>query len=159
MLLFWQIEALLKRYKLDLDTPVNKFPDKLIHEIMNGTEQALVLTNTPLGNSSGYSIRFDGLLSLLESRAKEETNVKEKNKWSKQFVNKETCPDCHGDRLKKESLQFKIHDKNIAELASMDINELLDFFQNIESHLNHKQNEIAREILKEIRTRLQLSLT
>ncbi len=155
MLLFWQIEALLKRYKLDLDTPVNEFPDELIHEIMNGTEQALVLTNTPLGNNSDYSIRFDGLLSLLESRAKEETNVKEKNKWSKQFVNKETCPDCQGDRLKKESLQFKIHDKNIAELASMDINELLDFFQGIELHLNDKQNEIAREILKEIRTRLK----
>lgn len=155
MLLFWQIEALLKRYKLNLDTPVIEFPDKLIHEIMNGTEQALILTNTPLGNSSGYSIRFDGLLSLLESRAKEETNVKEKNKWSKQFVNKESCPDCQGNRLKKESLQFKIHDKNIAELASMDINELLDFFQDIESHLNDKQNEIAREILKEIRTRLK----
>ncbi|MEA1874569.1 MAG: excinuclease ABC subunit UvrA [Bacteroidota bacterium] len=155
MLLFWQLEALLKQYKLNLDTPVKNIPKEAINEIMHGCEKPLILKNTPLGNSAGYQIRYDGLFNLLESRAKEETQVKENKRWSKQFVNKKTCPVCKGQRLRKESLYFKIHDKNIAELAAMDISELLFWLQDIEKQLNKRQLEIANEILKEIRTRLQ----
>jgi excinuclease ABC subunit A len=155
MLLFWQLEALLLPYKLSLDTPVKDIPKEAINEIMHGCDKPLVLKNTPLGNSAGYQIRYDGLFNLLESRAKEENQVKESKRWSKQFVNKETCPVCEGQRLRKESLHFKIHDKNIAELAAMDISELLFWLQDIEKKLNKRQKEIAFEILKEIRTRLQ----
>jgi len=155
MLLFWQLEALLKRHKLTLDTPVKDIPKEALNEIMHGCAQPLVLKNTPLGNSAGYQIRYDGLFNLLESRAKEENQIKEGKRWSKQFVNKETCPACNGNRLRKESLHFKIHDKNIAELAKMDISEFLLWLQDIEKHLNKRQRQIATEILKEIRTRLQ----
>ncbi|MDA3910441.1 MAG: excinuclease ABC subunit UvrA [Bacteroidales bacterium] len=155
MLLFWQLEALLHRYKLSLETPVKDIPKEALNEIMHGCDKPLILKNTPLGNSAGYQIRYDGLFNLLESRAKEENQVKESKRWSKQFVNKETCPACNGQRLRKESLHFKIHDKTIAELAAMDISELLFWLQDIEKNLNKRQLKIASEILKEIRTRLQ----
>lgn len=158
MLLFWQLEALLAKHNESLDTPVSDLSDKTINEIMNGVSTPLLLKNTPLGTNASYQIRYDGLLSLLENRAKEEKNIKRKNQWSDQYIKKTICPECKGYRLNKESLSFRIHDKNIAELANMDIGDLLSWFNNIEEKLDKNQNLIAKEILKEIRNRLQFLL-
>ncbi|MFO7790274.1 MAG: excinuclease ABC subunit UvrA [Bacteroidales bacterium] len=158
MLLFWQLEALLRRYKADLDTPISKLPDNAIQEILYGTEKPLSLRNTPLGTRSSYELRFDGILSLLKQKTKEEKHLKTKNKWSEQFIHYKTCQECNGQRLKKESLHFLIHDKNIAELAKMDLTELVEWFEGLEKHLDNKQLQIAREILKEIRSRLTFLL-
>jgi excinuclease ABC subunit A len=155
MLLFWQLEALLAKHNESLDTPVSDLSDQTINEIMNGVSTPLLLKNTPLGVNSSYQIRYDGLLSLLENRAKEEKNIKRKNQWSDQYIKKTICPECNGYRLNKESLSFRIHDKNIAELANMDMGDLLSWFNNIEEKLDKNQNIIAKEILKEIRNRLQ----
>ncbi|MFP4662829.1 MAG: excinuclease ABC subunit UvrA [Bacteroidales bacterium] len=154
MLLFWQLEALVKRYKANLDTPLSKLPEKAINEIFYGTEKPLLLQNTPLGGESKYELRFDGILSLLEKKSGEEQNLKSKNKWSEQFVHNKTCPVCKGQRLKKESLHFRIHNKNIAELAHMELSELSVWFETVEKHLSKKQKTIATEVLKEIRSRL-----
>ncbi|MFO7878734.1 MAG: excinuclease ABC subunit UvrA [Bacteroidota bacterium] len=154
MLLFWQLEALVKRYNANLDTPLSKLPEEAINEIFYGTEKPLLLQNTPLGGESKYELRFDGIVSLLEKKSGEERNLKSKNKWSEQFVHNKTCPVCKGQRLKKESLHFRIHDKNIAELAHMELTELSAWFETVEEHLSKKQKKIATEVLKEIRSRL-----
>jgi excinuclease ABC subunit A len=156
MLLFWQLESLLERYKLNLDTPISELPEKALKEILYGTENPLGLSNTPLGTKSTYKLRFDGVINLLKQKSKHEKPFK--NKWSEQFIHYKTCPECQGHRLKKESLHFRIHDKNIAELAEMDLVDLIQWFSGLEKHLSNTQLKIAKEVLKEIRTRLQFLL-
>ncbi|HKK67043.1 MAG TPA: excinuclease ABC subunit UvrA, partial [Bacteroidales bacterium] len=158
MLLFWQLEALVKRYDATPETPIKKLPQKAIDEILHGTEKPLLLQNTPLGSQAKYELRFDGVIKLLEKKSGEEKHLKSKNRWSDQFVHFKTCPVCEGQRLNKEALHFRIHDKNIAELAKMDLTELSGWFSTVEKQLDDKQKKIATEIVKEIRTRLSFLL-
>ena len=154
--IFWQIEAILEKYECNIKTPLTDVPDEAIDEIMNGTEERLNIKNHSLGNSN-YFLSYDGILKYIEMQQENSASATEQ-KWANQFSKEITCPDCNGSRLKKESLHFKIYDKNIAALANMDIDELLKWLSKVEQHLSDKQKAIATEIIKEISTRLQFLL-
>lgn len=156
-ILFWQMEAVAEKYDSSLKTPLNDFPEEALDEIFNGTDTPLKLKNTPLGLSSNYMVNFDGIIKYIESQQDNNTS-KKAQKWAEQFIKTVDCPECNGSRLKKESLYFKIHDKNIAELSLLDLKELALWFSNVEQYLSERQRAIATEILKEINTRIQFLL-
>ncbi len=152
-LIFWQLEALARKFDFELTTPVKDIPEEAMDRILYGSEESLKLTNTPLGTSSNYFLTFDGVISYLQNQNGTSETLSGQ-KFASQFVRKIPCPVCHGARLKKESLHFKIDRKNIAELSEMDINALYAWFEGIEERLTEKQKIIARDVLKEIRNRL-----
>lgn len=155
-LIFWQLEAILEKYKATLDTPIRDLPEEVMQIILNGSEESFKLKNTPLGMSSNYFMRFDGIIAYLmnfENSADDNSKTEQSNGINA-FLKTVTCPTCQGQRLKQESLFFRIHNKNIAELSEMDISDLVDWFENVNPHLNASQQKIAGEILKEIQTRL-----
>ncbi len=152
-LIFWQLEAIATRYKFTLDTAFSEIPEKAVHCILHGSDEPLKLQNTPLGATSNYFLSFEGIINHIQNGALEERRRVEK-KQIRQYIRKITCPHCNGTRLKPEMLYFKLKDKNIAELTSMDISALAIFLEDIESKLSERQNTIARDILKEIRSRL-----
>lgn len=154
--IFWQIEAILEKYGLTLKTPIADIPDEAIDEIMNGTDERLNIKNSSLG-SSNYFMSYDGILKYIEMQTENGASATEQ-KWANQYSKSVRCPECDGAKLKKESLHFRIHDKNIAQLSAMDIAELAEWLGNVEVFLSDKQKAIAVEILKEIRTRLQFLL-
>ena len=143
-LIFWQLEAIATRYKFTLDTPVKEIPEKALHCILYGSEEPLKLQNTPLGATSNYFLSFDGIIS----------HVQDEKQNARQYIRTVTCPKCNGTRLKPEMLYFRIHEKSIAELSSMDIGEMARWLEDIENKLSERQNIIARDLLKEIRSRL-----
>lgn len=150
--IFWQIEAILEKYGLTLKTPVDEIPEEAMDEIMNGTEERLHIKNQAIGTN--YFLSYDGILKYIEMQAENTASATEQ-KWANQYSKEVCCPVCQGTKLKQESLYFKINDKNIAELAAMDISALAIWINDLEIHLSEKQKTIASEILKEIRTRLQ----
>lgn len=156
-MIFWQIEALLEKYDANLKTPVKDLPDEAIDEILNGSDERLKIKSQLVGTSSDYFTTYEGVvkyIQLLQERDPSPTA----QKWAEQFARTATCPECHGAKLNREALSFRIHDKNIQELATMDISELYEWLMHVEEHLNNKQRQIATEILKEIRTRLKFLL-
>ena len=153
--IFWQIEAILEKYGCTLKTPVSDIPDEAMDEIMNGTEERLNIKNQSIGTN--YFLSYDGILKYIEMQAETGASTTEQ-KWANQFSKSIVCPDCNGAKLRKESLHFRIHDKNIAQLSAMDISELSEWLQSVDPFLSEKQKTIAAEILKEIRTRLQFLL-
>ncbi len=156
-LIFWQIEAIARKYKFSLNTPVKDIPDNALNIILYGSGELFKLQNTPLGNTSNYFLSFDGIVNII-SNNQDSDKPRSKQKWSGQFMKKGICDKCNGKRLKLESLQFKINNKNIAELSSMDLNQLFKWFNGIEKHLSEKHKIISKEILKEIKTRLSFLL-
>ena len=151
--IFKEIEAILKKYKLNLTSPVNKFPDELLHALMYGTEEeAAESSPAKEAGREEYSFKFEGIVNFLKRQ--QENSTDKILEWLKDFMVVKTCPECEGARLKKESLYFKIAQKNISELARMDISELTDWFTDVESRLTDRQNIIGKEILKEIRKRI-----
>ncbi len=155
-LIFWQIEAICKNYDVELKTPLNDVPSEAIDEILNGTERRLHIKNLSLGTSS-YQLSFDGLLKYIDMQQQSDASASAQ-KWADQFVKSTTCPECHGERLNKEALHFRIDGCNISELAKMDISHLYQWLEGIEERLSSKQKQIATEVLKEIRTRLSFLL-
>ena len=156
-MIFWQIEALLEKYDANLKTPVKELPDEAIDEILYGSDERLKIKSQLVGTSSDYFTTYEGVvkyIQLLQERDPSPTA----QKWAEQFARTATCPECHGAKLNREALSFRIHDKNIQELATMDISELYEWLMHVEEHLNNKQRQIAVEILKEIRTRLKFLL-
>jgi len=153
--IFWQIEAILEKYDCTLKTPVAEIPDEAMDEIMNGTEERLHIKNQSIGTS--YFLSYDGILKYIEMQSDNGASATEQ-KWANQYSKSIVCPECNGARLRKESLYFRLHDKNIAELAGMDIARLSEWLSDVEQFLSEKQKAIAIEILKEIRTRLQFLL-
>ena len=156
-MIFWQIEALLEKYEANLKTPVKDLPDEAIDEILNGSDERLKIKSQLVGTSSDYFTTYEGVvkyIQLLQERDPSPTA----QKWAEQFARTATCPECHGAKLNREALSFRIHDKNIQELATMDISELYEWLMHVEEHLSNKQQQIAVEILKEIRTRLKFLL-
>lgn len=150
--IFWQIEALAKKYKFKLTDKIKDVPEEYINKILFGTGESLTLDNTPMGISH-YVGNFEGVVSYVaQTKAEGKSNAAQK--WADQFVVKMVCPECNGYRLKKENLHFKINKKNISELAQMNITDLAVWFKNIEKKLSERQNIIAKDILKEIRDRL-----
>ena len=150
--IFKEIEAILKKYKLNLTTPVAKFPEDLLHALMFGTEDEATVPSKKHPGEDYYSFKFEGIVNFLKRQ--QENSTDKIQEWLKDFMVVKTCPECDGARLKKESLYFKIDQKNISELARMDISELTTWFDGVESRLSNRQNVIAKEILKEIRKRI-----
>lgn len=150
--IFKEIEAILKKYKLNLTSPVNKFPDDLLHALLYGTEDEATVPSKKYPGEDYYSFKFEGIVNFLKRQ--QENSTDKIQEWLKDFMVVKTCPECQGARLKKESLYFKIDQKNISELARMDISELTAWFDGVERRMTDRQNVIAKEILKEIRKRI-----
>lgn len=150
--MFQVLKALAKKYSFSLSTPLEKLGDENIDIILNGTHELLsVAVEYNKWNVQNYQITFDGIIKLLEEQ--QERRGEEADDMDS-FRKLKTCPECNGARLKKESLHFKVDGKNIFELAEMDILTLKGWFENVEDRLNERQNTIAKEILKEIRSRI-----
>jgi excinuclease ABC subunit A len=152
-LIFSQIEALVAKFGVDMDTPLEEFPEEAIQTLLNGSEESFRLKSRVPGGSEHIFFSFEGIISYL-SRQQAESTSKKVHKWAEQFIKRSVCPQCAGARLKRESLHFFIHGKNIADLASMDILSLKEWFDQLTDHLSDRQKAIASEIVKEIRTRL-----
>ena len=151
--IFWQIEAIAEKNGFTLDTPINEIPEDALNKILYGSDEVLKLSNTPLGMTSNYFLTFEGVVNFV-GNIETINGSKNSTKIREQYIQYSVCPECNGTRLKKESLYFRIADKNIGELSAMDIKELSNFLSDIEEKLSDKQKLIAAEILKEIRTRL-----
>jgi excinuclease ABC subunit A len=151
--IFWQIEAIAEKNGFTLDTPIKDIPRDALNKVLYGSDEVLKLSNTPLGMTSNYFLTFEGVVNFIGNL---ETINGNKNgaKIKDQYVQYNECPECHGTRLKKESLFFRIADRNIGELSELDIKDLSAFLSNVEEKMSVKQNQIAAEILKEIRARL-----
>jgi len=154
--IFWQINAILEKYEANIKQAFNDLPEEAIDEIMNGTTERLNIRNTALGNSN-YYLDYEGILKYIEIQQDNATSATEQ-KWANQFSKTSVCPECNGARLRKESLFFKINNKNIDELAKMDLSELYDWLRTSDKQMTEKQRIIASEILKEILTRLEFLL-
>lgn len=157
VLVFWQLEAIAEKFEFTLKTKIKDIPEEALDIIFNGSTESIRLKNTPLGASSNYMMSFDGILKYIRIQQESKTS-KKASKWAEQFVKEITCTECNGQRLKKESLYFRIHNKNISELSEMDIVSMFSWLNTVEPHLNKKQAAIATEVLKELRTRLQFLL-
>ncbi len=152
-LIFKQIDAILRSSGFSLKTPVKKIPEEVLNRILFGTDKAVIIDNVGLGIKSKIELDYDGIYSFLERHIKN-PGAESKRITNNYFTN-EVCPVCEGKRLKKESLWFKFADKNISELAEFDISELYVFLKNAKNKLTGKQNIIAKEILKELLTRIE----
>jgi excinuclease ABC subunit A len=151
--IFWQIEAIAEKNGFTLDTPIKDIPEEAINKVLYGSDEVLKLSNTPLGMTSNYFLTFEGVVNFV-GNIEIINGVKSGTRIRDQYVQYDVCSECNGTRLKKESLFFRIADRNIGELASMDIKELSSFLESIEERMTTKQKLIASEILKEIRARL-----
>lgn len=155
-LIFWQIEALCEKYGVTIKDAVSSLPDDLLDEIMNGTEDRLQIKNESLG-ASNYFQTYEGIAKFILLQQETEASASAQ-KWAGQFIKTVECPECHGLRLNQEALHYKIDGYSIAQLSQMDISELSQWVEHVEDRLNDKQKQIAVEVLKEIRTRLQFLL-
>ena len=149
--IFKQIEVILKAYKSNISSPIDKIPEEALKTILYGSEDPLPVPSKKYPGTE-WNTTFEGVITFLK-RQQDSDNDKIQD-WVRDFLVIKTCPDCNGFRLKKESLHFKIANRNIAELAEMDIREIDEWFVDLESRLNNRQNLIAKEILKEIRKRI-----
>ena len=156
-MIFWQVESILKKYECDLKTPLQDIPDDALQEVLYGSLDNVRIDKELVHTSSDYFVSFDGIIKYLRNVMDNDDSTAGQ-KWADQFLAECECPECHGQRLNREALSYKIWDKNIAELASMDISELREWLDHVEEHLDHQQQQIAVEILKEIRTRLEFLL-
>jgi len=156
-LIFWQIEALGELHGFSLKTPVKDISEEGLQAVLFGTNERIQLKNTPLGNSMNYFMSYEGVVKYIDSQ-RDDNPSKRAQKWANQFVKTTVCPDCDGQRLKKESLHFKIDGKNISELAKMDLDELGQWLVNLEDRLSERQRKIGVEVIKEIRDRLGFML-
>lgn len=152
-LIFWQIEAICKNYGFGLKTPIKDLPADALHDIFDGTDMKLTLENETL-STSHYATSYDGLIKYLEIQQDSDAGA-DANKWSGKFFSRVECPECHGDRLNKISLNFFIDGKTIADIAKMDISELYAWTIGLEDRLDKSKRVVAAEILKEIRSRLK----
>ncbi len=150
--IFNQIEIIGDKYGFDISTPVKDIPKAGLDVILHGSDEAFEVENKNLGITRKYSINFEGVIKFIQNQS-EETKSKSIKRWAEGFMNKVSCSECNGDRLKKEARYFKIGDKSIADLARMSIARLSDWFNSIEGSMDENQKVIAREILKELRTR------
>ena len=155
-LIFWQIEAICTKHGVSLKTPIKDIPEECLDEIMNGTNEQLQIKNDSIGTSN-YFLSYEGVAKYILMQQETEASASAQ-KWAGQFIKMATCPECGGQRLNKEALHYYIGGKNIAELASMDLSELAAWVDNLEEKLDAKQQQIAGEILKEIRSRLRFLL-
>ena len=152
--IFKQLELISQRFNFKLTDPFKDISKDAKELIFYGGNDKFDVPSKTLGITRNYKIDFEGVVHFIQNTfdASETTSLK---RWAKEYMDKIACPECEGSRLRKESMYFKVHDKNIAQLAQMDIIELADWFDDLENHLSDTQLKIASEIIKEVKTRLQ----
>ena len=156
-MIFWQIQAILQKYGCTLKTAYKDIPQDAIDEILNGSLENVRIDKEIVHTSSDYFVSFDGVIKYLQA-VMENDDSAAIQKWAAQFLAEKECPECHGQRLKREALSYRIWDKNIAEVANMDISELNDWLSHVEEHLEKQRIPIAHEIIKELKSRVQFLL-
>ena len=156
-MIFWQIEAILKKFDCDIKTRIDDIPEEALNEILYGSLDTIRIDKELVHTSSDYYVTFDGVVKYLRNVMDNDESTSGQ-KWADQFLAECECPECHGQRLNREALSYRVWDKNISELASMDLNELREWLDKVEQHIDKQQQQIAAEILKEIRTRLDFLL-
>lgn len=157
VMIFWQLEALLEKYDATLKTPVAELPEDAINDMLYGSDERLRIKSTLVHTTSDYFVTYEGIVKYIQLMQEKEASATAQ-KWADQFARTDVCPECKGARLNREALHFRILDKNIYQLATMDIGELYEWLDGVEEKLDDKQRIIASEILKEIRTRLKFLL-
>ncbi|TAL62036.1 MAG: excinuclease ABC subunit A [Bacteroidetes bacterium] len=155
--IFRQIEAIAQKYHFSMKDPIKKVPEHALNIILYGADEIFKVKTDPHSNAYSYSLSFEGIVNFLVKQNDEAVSPA-MSRWVEEFMNEKICPECNGSRLKKEAQYFKIGKKSISDLSSMDIIELQKWFNTIESALNPTRNIIAKEILKEIRKRIQFLL-
>ena len=158
LLVFAQIEALCTKYEVSIKAPIKSLPEDLLEEIINGSEEDIMINDDRYPDLKGLPLSYDGLSAYLMSQEDQEGENEGSERWLAQFTKPQVCPECHGGRLNKESLHYLIAGKNIGEVASMELTPLMHWVEHVEEHLTPQQRTIATEILKEIRTRLSFLL-
>ena len=156
-MIFWQINSILEKYDSNLKTPVKNIPEDALNEVLYGTIEDVRIRAELVHTSSDYFVAFDGVVKYLRT-VMENDDSASGQKWADQFLATCKCPECHGERLNREALSYKIWDKNKSQLADMDLSELREWLDIVEEHLEPQQKKIAEEILKEIRTRVDFLL-
>ena len=156
-LIFWQIDALLKLHDCSIKTPVKDIPEDAMNEILYGSLEKVRIDREVVHTTNDYFTDFDGVVKYLQSILENDDSVKGK-KWASQFIASKECPECHGNRLNREALSYKIWGRNIAEVANLDIADLKDWLDHVEEHMTSKQQKIATEIVKELRKRVSTLL-
>ena len=154
---FNQLEAIGVRYGFTLDTPISEFSENALSIILYGSSESFTVSKEYLGTKSTYSMPFEGIVNVIKKQS-EDNAPASIMKWASSFMNESECPECHGQRLKKEALYFRLNGKNIAEVADMDVNSLTQWIDDLPNHLDDKQKEIAHDILIEIKKRLSFLL-
>ena len=155
--IFKQLHLIADRYGFKLSDAIKSIPEEALTIILNGGNEKFSIASKTMGVTRKYEIDFEGITSFIENQYKssESRSIK---RWAKGFMDEVICSNCEGKRLKKESLHFKINEKSISDLAKLDINELAEWFHNLDAKLSERQLTIASEILKEIKTRIQFLL-
>ncbi|MBD5368851.1 MAG: excinuclease ABC subunit UvrA [Bacteroides sp.] len=151
-MIFWQIDAICKKYGFTLKTPISQLSEEAINDILNGTNERLSIENATMATYNYFQL-YEGLVKYIEMNRDDDSSAAAK-KWSEGFFTRAVCPECNGDRLNKEALHYYIDGKTIADLCRMDIGELYQWSMTVEDRLSPTQLIIAREIMKEIRSRL-----
>lgn len=156
-MIFWQIDAILHKYDLTLKTPFKDIPQDVVDEILYGSLENIKISKDLVRTSSDYFVTFEGIIKYLRT-VMENDDSTAGQKWADQFLATTTCPECNGMRLKRESLSYKIWNRNISEIANLDITELKEWLDHVEEHLDKQQRTIATEIVKELRARVSFLL-
>ncbi len=154
---FKQIETIAQRYEFELTDSIEKIPEAAMDVLLNGGRETFEIESKALGVKRNYKIDYEGIAHFIKNQFNEAASTSLK-RWAKEYMDRIECSTCEGSRLRKESLNFKIDEKNIAELAHMDIAELADFFKHLNKKLKGNQFKIAEEVVKEIKTRIQFLL-
>ena len=152
-MIFWQISAICEKYGCTIKTPISELPEEALNDILNGTDERLNL-KTDGQSTFSYFRSYDGILKYIELQQSDDAGSKAQ-KWSGQFYSRALCPECGGRRLNREALHFFVDDKNISDLARMDIGELYEWSCHVEERLDSRSRMVGGEILKEIRSRLR----
>ena len=152
-MIFWQVDALLRKHDCNLKTPIKDIPKEALDEVLYGALENVRIDKELIHSNSDYFMEFNGIIKYLQATIDNDDTALGK-KWADQFKTTVTCPSCKGMRLNREALSYKIWDKGIADLANMDITTLRTWLDEVEQHLDEKQKRIAAEILKEIKKRV-----
>ncbi|MBR1519223.1 MAG: excinuclease ABC subunit UvrA [Prevotella sp.] len=156
-MIFWQIASLLSKYDLDIRTPLKEIPDEAIREILYGSLESVKISKDLVHTSSDYFTTYDGVIKYLRMVMDNDDSASGQ-KWADQFLESTVCPECKGQRLKRESLSYKIWDKNIAEVSALDIDDLRQWLAKAEQHMSPAEGKIAHEIIKELLSRVDFLL-
>ena len=156
-LIFWQITALLDKFGYDIKSPIAQLSEEALSEVLYGTLERVRIPKEIAKTSSDYFTEFEGVVKYLRQIIENDDSASAQ-KWADQFMGMVQCPQCKGTRLNKEALSYRIWDKNISELAGLDIDQLYDWLGQAPEHMDERQKNIAAEIIKEIRTRLKFML-